>query len=37
LHVFFSKNLGVSLEPTLDFVTFSDACALLLTSMLGVD
>ena len=37
LHVFFSKNLGVSLEPTLDFVTPSNAFASLLTKTLGVD
>src|SRR5262245_628189 len=37
LHVFFSKNLSVSLEPTLDFVTSSNAFASLLTSTLGVD
>ena len=37
LHVFSSKNLGVSLEPTLDFVTTSNAFASLLTKTLGVD
>jgi hypothetical protein len=37
LHVFYSKNLGVSLEPTLDFVTPSNAFASLLTKTLGVD
>jgi hypothetical protein len=37
LHVFSSKNLGVSLGPTLDFVTSSNAFASLLTITLGVD
>jgi len=37
LHVFYSKNLGVSLGPTLDFVTPSNAFASLLTKTLGVD
>src|SRR6185295_17398338 len=37
LHVFYSKNLGVSLEPTHDFVTPSNAFASLLTKTLGVD
>ena len=37
LHVSFSKNLGVSLKPTLDFVATTNACASLLTKTLGVD
>jgi hypothetical protein len=37
LHVSFSKNLGVSLKPTLDFVATTNACASLLTKTLDVD
>lgn len=37
LHVSFSKNLGVSLKPTLDFAAPTNACASLLTKTLGVD
>jgi hypothetical protein len=34
---FLSKNLGVSLKPTLDLVATTNACASLLTKTLGVD
>jgi hypothetical protein len=34
---FLSKNLGIALEPTLDFITPSNTFASLLTKTLGVD